>query len=310
MSDPRTTINILIADDNMAIRDLLQGILESAGYTVTAKEDGMQALASIKEKAPDLVLLDVEMPEMTGWEVVQQLRADPVLEHLPVLFLTSKSQTQDRVQGLDLGADDYLTKPFNVQELLARVRNTLKRHRIELEANPLSQLPGNVSIERAINERIQAGEKFTVLYADLNNFKAFNDRYGFQRGDRIIQEAAKVLLAARGPGDFVGHIGGDDFIVVTVPERAEQVCQKIIHDFDAAAPGHYDPEDRAKGFIDVTDRQGKMTQFPLVGIAIGGVTNQHRPITSIGQISAIGAEMKKFAKQSIKSAYAIDRRID
>src|SRR6185436_7231819 len=199
MPETRTAISILIADDNISIRELLQGILESAGYVVTAKEDGVQALAAIKEKAPDLVLLDVEMPEMTGWEVCRALRADPVLEHLPVLFLTSKSQTDDRVQGLDLGADDYLTKPFNVQELLARVRNTLKRHRIELEANPLSQLPGNVSIERAINERIDAGKKFMVLYADLNNFKAFNDRYGFQRGDKIIREIAKVLLAVRGP---------------------------------------------------------------------------------------------------------------
>ena len=310
MPEPRTSIHLLIADDNVSIRDLLQGILESAGYTVTAKEDGVQALAAIKEKAPDLVLLDVEMPEMTGWEVVQHLRKDPVLQSLPVLFLTSKSQMEDRIQGLDLGADDYLTKPFNVQELLARVRNTLKRHRIEMESNPLSQLPGNVSIERAINERIQAGVKFTVLYADLNNFKAFNDRYGFQRGDRIIQETAKVLLAARAPDDFVGHIGGDDFIIVTNPDRAEAMCQRIIRDFDAAAPSHYDPPDRSKGYIEVADRQGNLTRFPLVGIAIGGVTNQHRPITAIGQISAIGAEMKKFAKRTPNSSYAIDRRID
>jgi DNA-binding response OmpR family regulator len=304
------TTKILVADDNPEIRELLQSILEKAGYAVVTAENGVLALEVIFRDSPDLVLMDIEMPKMTGWEAVKRLKADPILEHMPVLFLTSLSQTQNKIAGLDLGADDYLVKPFDIAELLARIRKTLKRHQSEMDANPLSHLPGNISISREIEERIKADAKFAVLYVDLNNFKAFNDHYGFARGDSIIQETAKILLLARGPGDFVGHIGGDDFIMVTTPERAQAVSEKIIREFDAGVLSHYDPKDRERGYIELADRQGNMTRFPFIGIAIGGVTNEHRPLTSIGQISAIGAEMKKFAKKSPKSACAFDRRAD
>ncbi|MBI4386605.1 MAG: response regulator [Elusimicrobia bacterium] len=303
-------VRILVTDDDPGIRSLLRETLEAASYQIDTAVHGGEALEKISKSPPDLVLLDVEMPQMTGWEVVRRLKADPLLQHIPVLMLTSLSQAQHKIQGLDLGADDYLTKPFDIGELLARVRGALKRTRLELEANPLSRLPGNISIEREILGRIQAGAKFTVLYADLNNFKAFNDRYGFLRGDRIIQETARILLAAREPGDFVGHVGGDDFIMVTVPEHAQKICRKIISEFDAAAPSYYDPEDRARGYIETSDRQGNVAHFPFMGIAIGGVTNTHRPLTSLGQVSALGAEMKKYAKRSGISGYAFDRRID
>ncbi|MBI3507628.1 MAG: response regulator [Proteobacteria bacterium] len=301
---------VLVTDDDPHIRSLLQELLEVAGYLVDTATNGKEGLEKVVRDPPDLLLLDVEMPIMTGWEVLQRIKSDVLLRHLPVLMLTSLSQIQDKVHGLDLGADDYLTKPFNVPELLARVRGALKRTRTELEANPLSRLPGNNSIEREVSARIAAGAKFFVLYADLNNFKAFNDRYGFQRGDRIIQETARILLAAVQPGDFVGHVGGDDFIVVTTPERAEAFCDKAIREFDSVAPSHYDPEDRQREFIEIQDRQGVLTKFPFVGIAIGGVTNVHRPLTSVGQVSMLGAEMKKFAKKPGRSAYAFDRRTD
>ena len=309
-SKSSSSVRILITDDDPTIRLLLAETLAAAGYRTDEASDGVEAIEKIKKKTPDLVLLDVEMPRMTGWEVVKQLKADPLLQHVPVLMLTSLSQVQSKIQGLDLGADDYLIKPFHIGELLARIRGALKRTRLELEANPLSRLPGNISIEREIVGRIQSGAKFAVLYADLNNFKAFNDRYGFLKGDRVIQEMARILLAARGPGDFVGHVGGDDFILVTTLERAKPIAEKVIADFDAAAPSHYEPEDRTRGYIEMADRQGTMTRFPMVGVAIGGVSNSHRPLTSLGQISALGAEMKKFAKKQSKSAYAFDRRID
>jgi PleD family two-component response regulator len=301
-------VRVLVTDDDANIRSLLQDVLETAGYLVDTACDGQEALEKVTRLPPDLVLLDVEMPVMTGWEVVTKLKSDAILQHLPVLMLTSLARAEDKIQGLDLGADDYLTKPFNPGELLARVRSALKRKRVELEANPLSRLPGNISIEREINARIQSGTRFAVLYADLNNFKAFNDRYGFKRGDEAIQKTAQLLLATRIQGDFVGHVGGDDFIFVTTLEHSEPACQKIVTDFEAMAPALYDPEDRARGFIEITDRQGVLARFPFVGVAVGAVTNELRPLTSIGQISALGAEMKKFAKRSPRSAYAFDRR--
>ncbi|MBI4349227.1 MAG: response regulator [Elusimicrobia bacterium] len=305
---PAPVVRVLVTDDDANIRALLQDVLESQGYQVDTACDGQEALDKINRQPPDLVLLDVEMPIMTGWEVVGKLKSDTLLQHLPVLLLTSLSRAEDKIQGLDLGADDYLTKPFNPGELLARVRSTLKRKRVVLEANPLSRLPGNISIEREINARIASGGRFAVLYADLNNFKAFNDRYGFKRGDEVIQKTAQILLSARIPGDFVGHVGGDDFIMVTTLEHSEPACRKIVTDFELMAPALYDPEDQARGYIEITDRQGQMARFPFVGVAVGAVTNEIRPLTSIGLISALGAEMKKFAKRSPRSAYAFDRR--
>ena len=299
---------ILVTDDDPHIRALLQDVLESDGYLVDTAVHGKEAVEKVYRLPPDLMLLDVEMPEMTGWEVVAKIRSDALLQNLPVLMLTSLAGSDDKIHGLDLGANDYLTKPFNPGELLARVRGVLKRTRSQIEANPLSRLPGNNAIEREINARIASGARFSVLYADLNNFKAFNDRYGFNRGDQIIIKTAQILIAARQEGDFVGHVGGDDFIVVTTSERSEAVARKIIAEFEAMSPALYDPEDRTRGFIQVADRQGKQADFPFVGVAIGAVTNDHRPLTSIGQISALGAEMKKFAKRNPRSSYAVDRR--
>ncbi|MBI4422340.1 MAG: response regulator [Elusimicrobia bacterium] len=309
MAEPSAaSTRILVTDDDANIRSLLQDVLESFGYQVDTACDGQEALEKIMRQPPDLVLLDVEMPYMTGWEVVGKLKGDTLLQHLPVLMLTSLSRAEDKIQGLELGADDYLTKPFNPGELLARVRGALRRKTAGLEANPLSRLPGNVSIEREIAARIESKARFAVLYGDLNNFKAFNDHYGFKRGDEVIQKTAQILLAARIQGDFVGHVGGDDFIMVTTLEHAEPACQKIVADFEAIAPALYDEAERAQGYIEVADRSGNMSRFAFVGIAIGVVTNEIRPLTSIGQISALGAEMKKFAKRTPRSSYAFDRR--
>ncbi|MBI4422339.1 MAG: response regulator [Elusimicrobia bacterium] len=299
---------ILVADDDPGIRDVLQEMLERAGFVVELAADGAQALAQVKRGQPDLLLLDVDMPEKTGWEVVERIKSDPLLRHLPVLFLTSMTQARNKVHGLELGANDYITKPFNPRELLARVRGALRSVRAELEANPLSRLPGNPSIERELTRRIRTGEKFAVLYADLNNFKAFNDHFGFKRGDDIIRKTAQVLLGVSRPEDFLGHIGGDDFILVTLPERAEAMCRRIVAEFRKAAPTFYDAESRKKGYIEVPDRQGRLTRFPFVGLAIGIVTNERRQFDSVSQIAALGAEMKKYAKAA-KSSYVYDRRV-
>jgi PleD family two-component response regulator len=308
MSEGPPPKRILVIDDDPDVRALLEGVLAEEGFRVDVAVNGGEGLERVLQAAPDLVILDVEMPVMTGWEVLTRLKGDAWLRHLPVLMLTGMTQSQHKVRGLDLGADDYLAKPFDIAEVAARVRGALRRSAADLEANPLTRLPGNNSIEREIVARISAGVPFAVLYADLNDFKAFNDRYGFSRGDQLLQETARILRAAAQAGEFVGHVGGDDFIVVGAPENAEAYCRRVIAEFDAGAAGFYDPADREKGGIELADRRGQSNFFPIVGIAIGGVTNTHRSLTSIGQVSGLGAEMKKFAKQKDGSAYAFDRR--
>ena len=303
---------VLIADDDPDLRDILRSILEPEGFRVIEAGDGQKALELIKTAHPDLLILDFVMPRLDGPQVCAALRKDLLLRHVPIIMLTGRGEVQDKVHGIEAGADDYLVKPFEPQELLARVRMILRRTAQELEANPLSRLPGNVSIQHEIEERIAAQQPLAVCYADLNRFKAFNDHYGFERGDRAIKLTAAVLLEAMkrsgNPGDFLGHIGGDDFVIITTPEKAEAVCQSVIDAFDLGAPSLYDETDRARGFFLHTDRQGQPIDVKFLSIAIGIVTNVDRPLTHLGQIAAIGAELKAYAKQFEKSLFVRERR--
>jgi len=307
-----TPTRILVADDDPDLRDILRAILEPAGFAVTEASDGAQALQTIHEQPPGLVILDYMMPRMTGLQVCARLKQDVVLRYLPVIMLTGKSEVQDKVAGINAGADDYLVKPFDPPELLARVQMVLRRTSQDLEANPLTRLPGNVTIQRELEQRLAAGGPMAVCYIDLDRFKAFNDHYGFTRGDEVIRRTAAVLLQTSatqgGPTDFVGHIGGDDFIVITTTDRAIPLCETIIRDFDAMVPELYDQADRARGYLLHTDRKGQAVKVPLLSISIALVTSEEQPLTHPGQVAAIGAELKAYAKQFERSVYVRERR--
>lgn len=304
--------SILVADDEADVRDILRSILEPAGYAVTDAADGAQALQAVHAKAPDLVILDWMMPNVTGLEVCQQLKQDTLLRHVPIIMLTGKGEVHEKVDGINAGADDYLVKPFEPRELLARIQMVLRRTTQELEANPLTKLPGNLSIQREFETRIASGERFGVCYVDLNHFKSFNDHYGFKRGDEVIQRTAAILLAIcktqGGPNDFIGHIGGDDFIVITPADRAEAICQAIIRDFDAMVPQFHDQEDRAVGYFLHPDRKGRELKIPLLSVSVALVTNEDRTFNHPGEIAKISTELKAYAKQSDRSTYLKDRR--
>src|SRR5215211_6720402 len=185
-----------------------------------------------QERVPDLVLIDLMMPQMDGYEAIRQLRNDTRTAHLPMLILTAKSTLDDVVTGFETGADDYITKPFNIPELLARIKGHLRRASQQPVRNPLTGLPGNVLLTEELKYRLKRPDRFAYLYVDLDNFKAFNDTYGPARGDRVIKLLAEVLVEqvqAHGSGnDFIGHIGGDDFAVLTGPDILDDLCQSII----------------------------------------------------------------------------------
>jgi len=304
--------HILVADDDPDLRDIIRSMLEPAGFSVEEAPDGGTALAAVRAQPPDLMILDYEMPVFTGPQVCEQLKQDLLLRHVPIIMLTGKSETPDKVRGITAGADDYVVKPFDPQELLARVQMVLRRTHQGLEANPLTKLPGNLSIQRELERRIASGERFAVCYADLNRFKAFNDHYGFERGDDVIRRTALVLLSASRaqgtPQDFVGHIGGDDFVVITAAERGEPICQAIIREFDAMAPQCHDEETRARGYFLHPNRKGQDVKSPLLSIAIALVTNAGRAFTHPGQVAKVSAELKALAKQSEGSRYVKERR--
>ena len=303
---------ILVTDDDPDLREIVRTILESHGFQVVEASDGQAALERIRAQRPDLLILDCNMPRMDGLQVCQTLKADMFLRHVPIIMLTGRGEVTDKVHGMDSGADDYVVKPFEPQELLARVRTILRRTTQELEANPLTQLPGNVSIQKELEGRLAAQKPLAVCYCDLNRFKAFNDHYGFARGDQAITRTAQVLLEAvhraGGTDDFVGHIGGDDFVIITIPERADAICQEIAERFDDGIRALYDEADRARGYVLHMDRQGTAIKVGFLTIAIALVSNTQHPLTHVGQIAKIGAELKARAKRVDHSVYVKERR--
>src|ERR687895_2467852 len=185
---------ILVVDDDPDIARFVEVNLRSAGYEVSVASDGEQALEKAFEGRPDLVLLDVMMPRIDGFEVAQRLRRDARTSNTSIIMLTAKALSSDKVQGLSSGADDYIIKPFDPVELLARVKGTLRRAREMRALSPLTGLPGNIRVQEEIRRRVTEEQPFALLYADLDHFKAYNDSYGFVRGDRAIQALARLMI--------------------------------------------------------------------------------------------------------------------
>lgn len=298
---------ILIADDDLEIADLLRFTFEQEKYAVVVANDGEQALRLVKEEKPDVVILDVNMPKMTGFEVCEKIRQDGATCLIPVIMLTSLSKAKDKLTGIKLGADDYLNKPFEPFELLARVENVIRRSKASLSANPLTQLPGNILIESEIRERLEKDAPFAVVYVDVDNFKSFNDKYGFEKGDGVIKLTATLLRSAvqsiGNESDFLGHIGGEDFVIITTPDRTEALAALIMRYFDDMAPQQYDEDVRRRGYLWGVDRQGQEVQFPLMSVSIGIVSVTAGTYKHYSQIVEQAKTMLKKAKLIKGSAY-------
>ncbi len=304
--------SLLVVDDDPFIARLLEIELKAAGYDVRVASDGMMAMETAQERSPDLVLADVMMPNMDGFELTRRLRQDPRTASVSIIMLTARGLSADKLEGFAIGADDYIVKPFDTPELLARIRGVLRRSRDMRAQSPLTGLPGNVRIEEAIDARVEQGVPFAILYADLDNFKAFNDHYGFSRGDEAIQATARMLdEVARELSDgagFVGHVGGDDFVLVVPPECAETVAQAVVDRFDAMARELYDLDDRERGFVEVVNRRGELQRFALLTMSIGVASTERRAFQHYAEAVAVATEMKQFTKGAAGSSWAVDRR--
>lgn len=305
---------ILIVDDEFQVRQLLRTALGKT-YDVAEADCGEEALRLARTGDYRLVLLDLMMPGMSGYEVCLRLRRNPLTCHMTVVMLTARDREEDVIGGLQVGADDYIVKPFKISELKARIESHLRRQWRELQANPLTGLPGNLQIEQVIKAHLKTGEPFSVAYADLNNFKTFNDAYGFAAGDAVLDFSATLLtrvIAEVGDPDedFVGHVGGDDFVFITDPTRVEPVCAMIVDRFDEEVLDFYSAEDLQRKGLYAADRQGNQTFVPLMGISIAVVVAEPTQYEHPAQISQIAAEIKMYLKQqgNGRSRYLIDRR--
>lgn len=283
------------------------------GFEVATPNSPRQALYEMYADPPDLMILGDDLSTSEGEEIARLVRVDPVFRHLPIILLlpTGAGERVDRWAELQLS--DFIAAPVNPMEVCIRSRLCLLRSRLELDANPLTRLPGNNTILKEIQQRLESGLPFVLAYLDIDSFKAYNDRYGFARGDDALRMTARIVLNAvvrLGSGSgFVGHIGGDDFIVILPMTQVELACREIIANFDLIAPSLYDETDRRQGYLLLKDRQGRLCRFPLMTLSIAVIQSEGRGFDHVGQLIARAAELKAAAKAKPGSVYLIDRRL-
>jgi diguanylate cyclase (GGDEF)-like protein len=303
---------LLVVDDDPFIARLLEIELSAAGYQVRVANDGQQAIDAVAQDPPDLVITDVMMPHVDGFELTRSLRQDPRTATISVIILTARGLSADKLEGFAIGADDYIVKPFDTPELLARVRGVLRRKREMKDESPLTGLPGNNRVQDEIESKVTSEQEFALLLVDLDRFKAFNDHYGFPRGDKVIVDLAQLMqgVVAELAGDegFVGHLGGDDFVVVVSSTAAALVADTIVQRFDASVSGYYDDDDLSRGWIEVLNRRGEPQRYEPIALSIGVASTQRRTFQHFAEVMAVATEMKNFTKSTPGSSWAIDRR--
>ncbi len=303
---------ILIAEDEVHLRDILRFQLEADGNEVMEAVDGQEALDLAARIQPDLILLDVMMPHFDGYEVCLRLRASFMTRHIPIIMLTAKSTMSDKLTGLEGGANDYLTKPWQRAELLLRVKNVLAWSRQQRSASPLTGLPGNLSINEEIKRRIECGGPFALIQIDVDYFKSFNDHYGYARGDEAIKTVARILVESAmqfgGDTSFVGHIGGDDFVILATPDDAEPLGEDVIEEFSAAVEQLYDAVDRERGYVEVRNRLHQLERFPLMSLTLALVSTDRMPVSHLAQLIDIAQELKTHGKGIPGSVMVGERR--
>lgn len=306
-----TKNRILIADDEPNIRAVLRMHLELEGCEVLEAGDGREAVEVAERTHPDVIVMDLMMPRMDGFEAAHLLRESFATRHIPIIMLTAVVDKETRLRGLTDGVNDFLTKPYEPKELFLRIRNALRWSQVQRAANPLTGLPGNLSINEEIQRRLTQQRHFSLLQVDIDFFKAYNDHYGYARGDQAIQTLSRILIEVagrRGSGNFVGHIGGDDFVVLTDPEHGDLVGQEILDRFNAAVGSLYDPEDAAAGFIEVMSRRHALERFPLMSLTIALVSTDRAQVSHLAQLTDIAQELKTHGKGIPGSVLVGERR--
>ncbi|EHN10572.1 two-component response regulator KdpE [Patulibacter medicamentivorans] len=305
-------MRVLIADDDQLSARSVARVLGARGFRCEAVADGEAALEVAAQTRPDVLLLDVHMAPIGGSEVLARLQGDHRTALLPVICVTGDKRPQTVMELLSAGADDYVTKPFDVDELQARILVATRRRLLLGGVSPLTGLPGNVLLTRDVQERLDRRETFGFLHVDLDDFKPFNDRYGYVRGDAVIRGLAAALLEAADASEsqrmMLGHIGGDDFGIVTAPDVAVALAEDVVARFDRIAPGFHDPEDVDRGAIAVRDRRGDEHEYGLISVSIGVTiwTPEHPRTTEA--VADAAAEVKRLAKSRPGSQVALDRR--
>ena len=261
---------------------------------------------------PFLIVINEDAIDRDVVDVCRKIRTDEDNQITPIIVVSSNSDRKHRINVLSQSVEYYIKKPVDADYLYYTVKNLNRLLNINRKISPLTGLPGNVQIHAELKKRISRGKEFSVLYLDLDNFKAYNDVYGFLKGDEIIEFTAQTITKcvhdAFPEDSFIGHIGGDDFIAIVPTDEVDRICQSIIAYFDKNVTKFFTEEDLEKGYIEVANRKGIMEQFALTSISIGVVIVEKGRFSNILEIGDVGAQVKHVAKSIMGSSYAIDRR--
>ena len=291
---------ILIVDDDKAMHRVVEISLAGRERTFVHGATGKEGIELAVRHKPDVIITDYRMPQMTGIELVKNLRQNPFTAHIPILMMSAVSDPDERVNMIRAGVDDFLLKPFHPEELAARVDMVVARCVRELATDHLTRLPGNVLTRQQIRRRLDGAQPFSLCYVDIDRFKSYVDHYGFERASHVVAHVARVIERAvredGTPGDFVGHIGGDDFLALTTPEVAPAVCDTIITLFAERVPEWYDEEDVARGYIVTPDRDGRERRFTPITISAVIIDSRRTEVTTLEQLADLVVRLKSEAK--------------
>jgi PleD family two-component response regulator len=280
---------------------MLRIYFESEGYDVAVAGRGEDALEMCRHRLPNVIILDIMLPDMDGYDVCRRLRNSLRTSHIPIIFLTQKDERSDKIRGLELGADDYVTKPFDVEELNLRVRNAMTRSKYESLTNPTTGLPSGQLIEQRLRQLVQ-GEDWGIVYIGVQGLDLFGEAYGFVAKEEVLRFTAMILTQTVDRvgtlDDFVGHVGSDEFIVITEREKASRLAEAVKERFDANVGTHYNWQAREQGYLVVEDEEGNEVQAELMTLTAGVVTADDGPFADIREITEAAADARREAARS------------
>ena len=302
---------IYIIDDDNSLKNCLEEMF---------KNDKEYKFKSVKtndidialKNIPSLIIINEDGTKKDILELCKQIREDEDNSITPIIVLGECSQKEHRISILKLNVEHYIVKPVDNDYIYYTIKNLVRLMYMNRRVSPLTGLPGNVQIQTEMKKRLLKKEKFAVIYLDLDNFKSYNDLYGFTKGDEIIKFTARTIAKnihnSDSESSFVGHIGGDDFIAIVAETNYEQICKDIIKEFDEKVLDYFTKEDAARGYVEVANRRGIIEQFPLTSISIGVVEVEETRFKNTLEIGEVGAQVKHLAKTTMGSSYIIDRR--
>jgi len=287
---------LLVVEDDIDIGNMLKIYFSGMEFDVDVAVRGSDALERTKQVLPHLIVLDIMLPDIDGYEVCRNLRTSMRTSHIPVIFLTQKDERSDKLQGLELGADDYITKPFDIEELKLRVQGAIRRSERESLTDPRSGLPAGRLIEEQLR-RIIREKGWALLDARVNNFEPFKDVYGFVAGDDVLRFTAMMIgevIDELGTNtDFIGHAGGDNFIIITTDEKASAIKERLKQRFDQEVQTHYNFMDRQQGFVQAPSGDGSTVKVPFMTMSVGLVSPSEQSFADIREITELAAEARR-----------------